>query len=206
MDTFDYKPNSFKSKSEKETRPAERQKLEKVVKGEVKTKKKSGAEKIASKFLAEDVKNVKTHLIDDVVIPAVKKTIVDFIKEGVDALIWGSSRRDNRSSVVDRVSYGNYYNNQTRYPVADSRPRASFDYDRIVLTDKGEAEMVLARLDEVIATYGHARVSDLYDLLGMTCDFTCNDYGWTNLSTARTVSVRGGGYGFDLPRALPIHR
>lgn len=206
MDTLNYKPNSHRSKEEQKAAPQERQKLEKVVTGTVKTKKKSGASKFFDAFLSEDAKNVKTYLVSDVIVPSIKKLVVDFVKDGMEMLVYGNARRGDRRSTADKVSYRNYYDRGTSRVVEEPRARMHFDYDEIIFDNKGEAEMVLTKLDEVIATYGWARVSDLYDLAGMTCDYTYNDYGWTNLSTARSVPVRGGGYVLDLPRALPIHR
>jgi len=204
METFDYKPNSNRSK-ENEKASKERPKLEKVVKGNIKTKKKSGASKFVETFISEDVKNVKSYLVKDVLIPSAKKLVVDFIKDGIEMLVYGSTRRGDRRATVDKVSYRQYFDRDSR-PIEESRSRVHFDYDEIEFDSKGDAELVLTRLDEVIETYGHARVSDLYDLVGKSCDYTCNDYGWSNLSTARAVRMRGGGYCLDMPPAKPIRR
>lgn len=202
MDTFDYKSNSHKSKAEQDVAQSEKKRVEKVVKGTVKTKKKTGVTK-----LAEEANNVKTYLISDVLIPSAKKLIVDLVKDGIEMLAYGSTRRDGRRPIVDKVSYDKrYVKYDDRYPVPEPRSRARFDYDQLEFDNRGEAELVLTRLDEVIETYGHARVSDLYDLIGQTCDYTYNEYGWTNLSTAKVVPIRGGGYGLDMPRALPLRR
>lgn len=204
MENYDYQPNSHKVKEERKNTSAEKR-VEKVVNGTVKTKKKSGASKLANTLLSEDARNVKSYLVSDVLIPAVKKTLVDFVKDGVEMLVYGSTRRGDRRPIADKVSYHSRYDRRDDYP-SESRSRMRFDYDDIILDSKGEAEMVLTRLDELIETYGHARVGDLYDLVGKSCDYTYNDYGWTNLSTAKTVYVRGEGYGLELPRALPIRR
>lgn len=208
MDTFDYRSNSHKSKAEQETKPKEREKLEKVVTGTVTIKQKSGFAKFFDSFFGDSLKNVGSYLRDDVFIPAAKRTIVDLVNNGIEGVVYGSRGRDPRRSPVDKVSYNEpYYDyRSSRYPQEPVRNVARFDYDMLSCRSRGDAEMVLTRLDEVIATYGQVRVSDLYDLLGVSCDYTYNDYGWTNLSTARVVPLRGGGYGFDLPRANPLHR
>ena len=56
---------------------------------------------------------------------------------------------------------------------------------------------------EAIETYQMVSVADLYDLVGVTGDYTDNKYGWTNLRNAKVVRVRDG-YMIDLPKALPI--
>ena len=68
---------------------------------------------------------------------------------------------------------------------------------------RGEAEEVLSRLDELIEMYGLVRVADLYDLVGITGDYTDNKYGWKNIRNARVERTRDG-YAIKLPRALLI--
>jgi hypothetical protein len=58
-------------------------------------------------------------------------------------------------------------------------------------------------MDELIETYGLVRVADLYDLVGITGNYTDNKYGWMNIRNADIVRVRDG-YMIKLPRAMPI--
>lgn len=200
METYNYESNSHKSKQGESRAPAEQKRVEKVVKGSVTKKKKTVGSKIA-----DDVAGVTDYLKKDVLIPSAKKLIVDLVKNGIDMLAYGSIDRRGDRSVVDRVSYDKrYVRSDDRYPSVP-QTRARFDYDQIEFRSRDDAEKVLTRMDEVIETYGHVRVSDLYDLMGMTCDYTCNDYGWTNLSTARVVRTRDG-YVLDMPRIAPIRR
>ena len=81
--------------------------------------------------------------------------------------------------------------------------RSSYSYDDIILNSRGEAEDVLMRMDELMETYGLVRVADLYDLVGITGNYTDNKYGWTNIRNAEIVRVRDG-YMIKMPRAVPI--
>ena len=58
-------------------------------------------------------------------------------------------------------------------------------------------------MDEIMEEYGIVRVADLYDLVGITGDYTDNKYGWTNIRSAEVVRVRDG-YKIKMPRAMPI--
>ena len=58
-------------------------------------------------------------------------------------------------------------------------------------------------MDEIMEEYHIVRVADLYDLVGVTGDYTDNNYGWTNIRNAKIVRVRDG-YKIDMPRALPL--
>ena len=82
--------------------------------------------------------------------------------------------------------------------------RSGYSFDDIVLESRGEAEEVLSRMDELLEMYEIVSVADLYDLVGITHDYTDNNYGWTNIRTAEVVRVRNGGYMLKLPKVLPI--
>ena len=68
---------------------------------------------------------------------------------------------------------------------------------------RGEAEEVLIKMDELIATYKVVRVADFYDLVGISSSYTDNNYGWTDIKSATVVHVREG-YMIKLPKALPL--
>lgn len=199
----EYKPNSHKYKDSQST-SVEKKKVEKVVTGKVKTRKKSEISKFADVFISEDASNVKSYILADVLVPAVKKLISDIVKDGVEMILYGNNgrRSESRSSYV---SYRNYSdrdrdNRDDRY---SRRTRSAYDHDDVVLESRGEAEEVLTRMDELIATYGFVSVADMYDLVGKTCNYTDNKYGWTNIRNAEPVRVRDG-YILKLPKALPI--
>jgi hypothetical protein len=71
------------------------------------------------------------------------------------------------------------------------------------LESGAEADEVIARLDELIDVYGMASVADLYDLVGISGQYTDNKYGWTDVSSASRIRVRDG-YLLKMPRAKPL--
>lgn len=196
MDISNYKPNSNKSKEVQKTPSEERKKLEKVVSGTVKTKKKSGVSKFFSDVVSDSASNIKTYIVKDVLIPAVKKGISDTI----DMILYGGTRK--RTTNASRVSYRSYYDEPRTRDDGPSRT-ASYHYDDIIIDNRGEAEAVLSQLDDAIDTYGMVSVADLYDLVGVSGDYTDNKYGWTNLRNAEVIRTRDG-YRLALPKALPI--
>lgn len=200
MEKLDYKPNSHKSKAEAVN--TQEKKVEKVVTGTVKTRK-NNVRKLTDVFISEDVSNVKSYVVMDVLIPAVKKAISDIVTNGIDMILYGESGRGKRNSTTGRVSYRSYYDNDRRDDRRDSRVRTTYSFDDIVLETRGEAEEVLDQMVNLIDTYGIVRVADLHDLVGITGNYTDNKYGWMNLRTAEVVRVRDG-YALKLPRAVPI--
>lgn len=200
MERSDYKSNSNKSKAQE----AEERKVEKVVKGPVVTRKKNGFDKLKNEIISEDAKNIKSYVLGDVLIPAIKKAISDIVTNGIEILLYGESRGRSGRSNADRVSYRSYYDGYSSRPSERMVARTtSYSYDDIILASRGEAEDVLARMDELMETYGLVRVADLYDLVGITGNYTDNKYGWTNIRNAEIVRVRDG-YMIKMPRALPI--
>ena len=102
--------------------------------------------------------------------------------------------------------YRNYYDRDTRASRVLDRgntPYSGYSYDDIILSNRGEAEDVISRMDELIDAYGLVRVADLYDLVGITGNYTDNKYGWTNIRNAEIIRVRDG-YMIKMPRAIPI--
>lgn len=196
----EYKGNSHRSK-ETENKE-ERQKLQPIAQG--KTKKKSEVKKFADVFIAEDVTSVKDYILMEVLLPAAKKAISDIVTNGIDMILYGEARNKSKGR-ESRVSYTKYYNDRERdYDRPQrSRGRYGYDYDDIILNTRREAEEVLDRMDDLIDNYGMVSVADLYDLVGITGNYTDNKYGWTNLRNADVQRVRDG-YLLKLPKALPF--
>lgn len=197
----DYKANSHKSREVEE-----KKKVEKVVQGKVKTKKKNGVTKFADVFISEDIHSVKSYIIGEVLIPAMKKALSDIVTNGIDMILYGESGASKKRSLGSKISYTSYYDRRDRYD--DRRTRVSdirnvYSYDDITLDNRGEAEEVLSRMDELIETYGIVSVADLYDLVGITGSYTDNKYGWTDIRSAQVVRVRDG-YKIKLPRVIPL--
>lgn len=184
----------------------DKKKVEKVVTGSVKVKKKNGVTKFADTFISEDIHNVKSYVITDVLIPSIKRAISEMVTNGIDMILYGSTGGRSKRSSADRVSYRNYYDRRDDYSYRDrDRVRTSpYSFDDIVLDSRGEAEEVLARMDELIDQYGIVSVADLYDLVGVSGNYTDNKYGWTNIRNAEPIRVRDG-YMLRLPKALPIN-
>lgn len=204
----DYKPNSYKSKEEQKNQSEEKKpekNIEKVVKGAVKTKKKSGLRKLADTFVSDDAKNVKSYILSDVLVPAAKKAISDVVTDGISMILYGGTGRNKKGSSVSNVSYRSYYDQRYKdqYANDNSRTRTGYNYDDIVLESRGEAEEVLRQMMDLIETYDVVSVADLYDLVGITGNYTDNNYGWTNVRNAEIIRVRDG-YMLKLPKVLPI--
>ena len=191
----EYKANSHKVREEQKrenNEVVERKKIEPVAKA--KTKKKSEIKKFTDVFIAEDVTSVKNYIINDVLIPAAKKAISDIVTNGIDMILYGEARgKDRRRDSGSRVSYTKYYERDRDRDYDRRRDRRSvYDYDDIILDTRREADDVLNRMDDLIDAYGMVSVADLYDLVGVSGNYTDNKYGWTNLRNAEVRRTRDG--------------
>lgn len=199
----DYKPNSHRFKEEQKAAASEEKRVEKVVSGAVKTKKRSEIRKFTDVFVAEDAQNVKSYIIGDVLIPAFKKAVSDAITSGVDMILYGSTGRSERRSSTSRVSYRQYYDN--REDDRRSYDKTRFEYDDIEFTNRGEAETVLDEMLATIERYGVVTVADMYDMVGLRPPYTSHKFGWTHIRNVNDIVTRvRGGYILKLPRAMPL--
>jgi len=204
--------------SEKPVDP-EPKKIEKVVQGEVVIRRKPWTKRWKELLLGDDMDSVGQYLVLDVLLPAVKDTIVDIATQGVERIFYGEVRSNHRRGPRHNSSNYTNYTNYTRYQSqADRRPqrsrsdlspraRATHDFDQIILRTRGEAQEVIDRLFDLIQKYDSATVADLYELVGIPGDYTDDKRGWTDLRGAGATRLsRGSGYLLDLPRPELLER
>ena len=185
-DAKDYPSNSNTSREKK---------LEKIVQGGVKTRKKSIFRKTRDIFISEDSETIRSYILMDVIIPEIKEIIM----ESVNTVLFGGSRpTKKRNNGQSYVSYSSYSSPQRKQ--IEKRPSAN-DFNDVIFESRGEAEEVLSNLIDIIVDYGATSVADLYDLVGITGSFTDNKWGWTDLSGSSVSRARGGGYIINLPKA-----
>jgi hypothetical protein len=194
--------NSHRSKE------VEVKKVQKIIKGRVVQRKKSLGKRFLETFVGEDVNNVTSYLLYDVLIPAAKDTISDLVKGGIEKLLFGEVRGGrSKGGNGSRVNYGGMSN--ASYQRDDRRNispinRARHNFDEIVLGSREEASEVINHLVDLIIDYGQATVSDLYDLVGITGSFTDNKWGWVDLRSA-SISRARDGYLLNLPRPITLN-
>jgi hypothetical protein len=200
MNEYDVKPNSHASKAAKQA-PTDEKKIKKVVTGQVRTRKKSEISKFTDIFISEDASNVKSYIINDMIVPTVKKIIVG----SIDMLLNGGEATYTGRKSTSKVSYNKYYDDR-RYDRRDDRPRARnrFDFDEIVFESRAEAEAVRRQMIDTIEEYGVVTVADMYDMAELTQPFTSNRYGWYDIRGAETQRLRDGGYVIKLPKIVPV--
>lgn len=120
-----------------------------------------------------------------------------------------SSQPNTQASVpAARIAYGQFYQSQANAQAyAQPKAPAAYSFDDILYRTRGDAEVVLAQLRELIQLYKMASVNDLYDLSGITPPangYTAAKYGWRDLSMARVVPVGAQGFMIVLPSVTQL--
>lgn len=207
MSEINLPSNSHKSKIAVNDVP-EKVKAEKVTHGSIETRKPSLIKRLVRVFVAEDVTDIKAFLISDVLIPAIRDTFVDLMDNGARMIAYGSTagghRRNKQNSGQTTYTYYNgYFQSSNKQQTKTQNATKTRDFDEIVFAEKGDAEMVLDQMLEILSVYKQVSVNDLYDLIGKTGDFTDANWGWTNLSSACTKRVSGG-YIICFPRVQQL--
>ena len=204
-----YPNNSKKSKelTEKsslsqteETKNNNNKKVKKVVSGNVKKKKKTALSKVGDELIEDSAPSVFSYILHDVAIPAIKELVFDIICGGAEKFFFGTeSNRGGRHSGSRKdgsyVSYTSYYDRKNGRDRRDDRYRARntrFRSEDYLLETRSDAADVLDQLIEMIDRYETASVSDFKDAIGVTPEYTDENWGWTNLKSASIRAVRGG--------------
>ena len=208
--------SEFPANSRRPGRPQREEKpkqLEKVVVGEVVRRKKPLGRRFSETFFGGDARGVWGYVALDVLVPALKDTIVDAVTQGIERMIFPDSRPRSRRGGSGPHGHG-YVNYQSRYNTRDSgrrddrpqlsrRGRANHNFDEIILTTRAEATEVIDRLFDLVSKYEVATVADLYELVGVSSEYTDDKYGWTDIRGAGVTRVNGG-YIIYVPRPEPL--
>ena len=194
------KGNSIASKADNE--PLDNKKVTPVT-NQVTVKKQNELCKFGKKLFTEDAKSAGEYVVNDVVVPNIKKLIVDIVKNAIDFFIYGGKSGGNNSGIRN-VSYQNYYTGRPSTTTQSTYNKPNiYAINDVVFNDRGEAEAVLMRLKEAVERYGMVSVVDFYDCISQPSKYTDQKYGWRDLSSATVIRVNGG-YSIQFPKVVPL--
>ena len=206
---MDYAGNPKNQKSDK-VKPEK--KVESVVTGKVVVQKKSLARKFRDLFIEADFKSVSRYVVSDVLLPAIRNTIVDASTKGIERMMYGESTMRRRNfGPGPRISYNQSPLNRgygsvgpRNAPPISIGPRSSrASREDFILATREEAELVLERMNDIIDQYEVVTLADLNSLVDYPTSFVDNGWGWAYLGDVQVRQVREG-YLLDLPPAERI--
>jgi hypothetical protein len=220
MHPEEFPPNSDESKK---ASPRGEPKVDPVVTGGAKRRRKSLRRQFKETFVAGDAKSAGTWVIFEVLLPGAREVVAESITQGVERIIFGSSKRRSGSLYPPQTGpAGNIMYNQLSQSALGSRflprtpgglpgpervmsrqARAAHNFDEIVLTLRSDAEQTIDQLMNIVARYGQASVANLYELVSFEASHVDHKWGWTDLTGAGVTKVRDG-YLLDLPSPHPL--
>ena len=181
----------------------------------------------------DDVNIIKDYVWKDVLKPAAKKTAGDVVSnlvkafsdtilDGFSMLIfhetgklktgpgsqsklstwtpWGYSPNYSSASIYNNASQPNVKKQQ------EALVGQAFRFKPVLLRTFEDSEAVRVEMGNILAEYGKVSIADAYHLAGIPCDFTAQDWGWFDISSAVTVDSGIADYPFmlQLPRPLSL--
>lgn len=195
MDIYKYQSNSHKSKEAKKKETVVNSK--RVVSGNAKVKRKNDLLKFADIFIQEDIENIKNYIIQDVLIPNIKRTI----SESINMLLYGEFSVKEKNSVTNYRKF--YEKNERKSNVNIAKAKNRYEFNNIIFDTRSDAEEVLSEMRLAIKAYDFVSVFDMYDFSGLQTDHIDTKYGWADLQDAM-VTYTMEGYIIKLPRPLPL--
>ncbi len=203
-----FPPNSVRAKVESEADTPQAKKVETVVKGDVKRRKKPLGKRFHEVFLGGDARGTANYVVFSVLIPAAKDMLVEAGAQGIERLVYGESRRRpaSRGMATGHIAYNRPPSAVSDRPPAalSRRARTRFDFDEIILQSRSEAEEVLDRMYDLLSRYDSVSVADLYELTGVQSAHTDQKWGWVDLRGSQVTRTRQGGFVVDLPEPTPL--
>jgi len=189
---MDYQGNSNKKKKDHQEK-----KVEKVVTGDVVTRKQSNKGKVKSAFLGGEFKGALRYITADVLLPAFRNLMVDATTKGIERIVYGETNPSRRpTQYSNRVQYNNPIRRDASIYMPDQAPKYRTQVkprsNEIILASREEAEKVLERLIDIAERYEVASLADLYELCGLQSAHTDNKWGWTYLNNAEIIQIREG--------------
>lgn len=180
-----------------------------VVKGKTSIKKKGFFRQMADDLIVTDGKTVWQSVRDNVIIPGMKKIILDIIWNSATTALYNTRPTSTPSmNTYSNPSYMNtsapsiYYNNQRQQPQQMS-PQSGNVYNDILFDDSGDAQAVLNEMQQRVEAYGNVSVADMYSMAGMDIpqgNWILDRWRWTSLLGSSVVPVPSGGYILNLPQ------
>lgn len=187
-------------------------KIERVTTGTVIQRKKPLGKRFAETFGGGDAQGVASYILQDVLLPAAKDMVADAVSQGIEKMLFGEARGGGRSRLNNTRKSASTYTSYNKFAVnpghrrevenpkpMSRRAKATHDFDEIILASRAEAQQVLEQMVTLVDEYEEATVADLYEMVGMTSDFTDNNWGWSSLRGSSVSRVRDG-WLLDLPQ------
>lgn len=184
-------------------------KVDKVISGKAKKTKRNAVEKFTDAFVEEDIKTVKSYVLTSVILPGIKDVVADTLTNAINMILFGDTRSPRKSG-RGHTNYSGFYRGERMSTIEKERNNARknrnrYAYEEVCCENHGDAVDILDSMFEIIDQYGVISVMDLYDLAGMDSEFTDQNYGWSDISSATIVRRSANEHVIKMPKPMPIN-
>lgn len=195
----DYPGNSFSDK-----KSSEKPKVEKIIQGEVITRKPTLGSKLKKVFLGDNALDIVDYISKDILIPAFQNLILDIVNNSLEMRFFGTTRNRRKGSSYGYTSYEtmNRSSRDNRRAVRYDAPKRAFD--EVILESSYEAEEVLSHMCELIDIYGMVSIAELNGFIGRSISAVDHNWGWRELGSAKVKRIPEG-YLVDFPRVVNLN-
>lgn len=178
-----------------------------------KVKEKTFWQRVKDSFIADEVHDVKSYLVFDIVIPAIKKTFRSLVINTLDMSLFGKPVGDDRKSeqrggstyIAYERAYGGNRDDYAKKPRNNNVTVGIRELDRVTFRNKDDAVEVLSYLYDNIEEYGVASVADFLGAANVDITPIAHKWGWTSLQGSSVEECPdGSGYYIRFPRTKPI--
>jgi hypothetical protein len=205
--------------------PTEKKIAPVVSKDDVDVKPAGLGKKLYSVFFSATPDEVARDVKTRVIVPALKRLLLEAITTGASMFINGNNQSYN--PWFGSPYYGGYYGytggvidynrisktqTASSMPASTARPLGIFSLDEVRFTGPqafGNAERVRVEMLNHWKHYHVVSVSDYYDFCNWDHDWQCQYWGWDDLSCLEqpsSIVARGDGYILLLPKVRPLNK
>ena len=178
-----------------------------------KVKKLTTGQKIRKAFIADEINDVKSYAIFDVLIPLIKKALRELITNAFDMTFYGKpqarDRRDGTYYDYSRRDRDRDRDRDDRATRGRSTPQTyvgPMELDRVIFEDKEEAVEAYNYLIDALDQFGVATVSDFLSKAGLSTNPIHSKWGWydDDMHGACVRQLPSGDWYVDLPKPKSI--
>ena len=176
-------------------------------------KEKTFKQKVRDAFISDEIHDIKTYVVFDVIIPAVKETVRNLFVNSIDMALFGKVRSTTKTEqrggstyiAYDRLYQSRGGNDVQPRQQKGGAPLRVTELDRVVFKDKADAIDVLSYMMDNIEEFHVASVADFVTAADLPVSPIHHKFGWYDLNGASVEELSdGSGYYIRLPRAIGI--
>lgn len=164
--------------------------------GQGKIQKQTAWEKAKGRFFKTDLSTIGDKIVDEAIIPSIKKIISDI----VDTVLYGEKRSSSSSiglgagRIGTMISYNSIFDSgkkKEKAATAIAAP-ASVSIGQVIAADTDAAERCILQMMEIQSKFGMVRLADLYDYFEEAAPTSYYNYGWRDFGAAKTRPLDDG--------------